>query len=163
MQEVMNQEIMALIAELKAQRDAMERMLQEGEQEASNLRLEKEADQRRIIELETRKLETENHLEEINEEAKMAQTGVDVKEGSRDLESVCVPTELEKVRKEREEMSKMIKKLEKARKEMEDQLQQAQEEANVVLGGDELPAAAAAAAPILLLLLVVVIVFTDAG
>ena len=72
-QEVVNLEMIFLIAQLKTQREETERRLGEAKQEATKLQLEKDADKWQIIELETRKNKNENRLDETHKEAKMAQ------------------------------------------------------------------------------------------
>jgi chromosome segregation ATPase len=131
-QEVMNSEMSAIIAQLKAQREETEKKLREAEIEATRLHIEKEVSKRHIIELETRQNETENRLEETKKEAKMVQATSVVEVANKESEKIMVAAELQQVQKEREEMSKMIKKLERAKGDMEGRLRDAQDEAQVL-------------------------------
>ncbi len=131
-QQVMNAELSAMIAQLREQKQEMERRLRESEIEATKLRLEKEASQRQIVELETRTVETQKSLQTTKNEARNLQANQTLEVATREAETIKVSAELEQVRKERLEMSKMIQKLEAARESMKDKLKQAQEESIVL-------------------------------
>lgn len=102
MQETMNKEMNALIAQLKTQRLEMESKLKASEQEAAQLRQEK---------------------------GRVAIGGASSEPA---IEIVTPESELEAVRKEREQMSKMIKRLESAKNEMSEKLKRAQAETEVL-------------------------------
>jgi hypothetical protein len=104
MQETMNREMNALIAQLKTQRLEMEEKLRASEQEAAQLRREKESPGMGLA-------------------TSVCGTGIDI---------VTPESELEAVRKEREQMSKMIQKLEGAKNQMAEKLKKAEDEAEVL-------------------------------
>jgi chromosome segregation ATPase len=131
-QQVMNSEMSALIAQLKTQREEMERRLKESETEATKLRLEREESRRQIVELETRKNDTEVRMAETKKEVKELQAKSTIETANQTSEKIIASAELNKVSQEREEMSKMIKKLEKAKSSMEGRLEKAAEETTVL-------------------------------
>lgn len=119
-QHVMNEEMNSLLAQLREQRDEMERRLRASEMEASKLRLEKETSKQTIVEVHREKLGTSNTV-----------NGPGVTQVVT-TEMVDFAAELELARKERLEMTKVIKKLEKAKETMEDKLNETQQEATAL-------------------------------
>jgi hypothetical protein len=103
-QETMNREMNALIAQLKTQRLEMEEKLRASEQEAAHLRREKES----------------------------PGMGLATSVSGTDIDIATPESEPEAVRKEREQMSKMIQKLEGAKNQMAEKLKKAEDEAEVL-------------------------------
>jgi DNA repair exonuclease SbcCD ATPase subunit len=136
-QTAMKSEMTDVIATMKAQREVMEERLREAERAAIKLRLEQESSRKQITELETKKQETENILQETQMEAKLVRSSSCLELAEKEGEKILVSAELEGVRKERENMSKMIKNLEKAKQDMEGRLSQAKEETTTLKAQNE--------------------------
>ena len=131
-QQVMNTEMSALIAQLKTQREELENKLKDSETEATKLRIEREESKMKIVELETKKNDTEARMEETKKEVRELQAKNTLEIANQGAEKILVNAELEQVKKEREEMNKMIKKLEKAKNSLEERCDKATEEAAVL-------------------------------
>jgi hypothetical protein len=136
-QAAMKTEMSDVLATMKAQREVMEERLQEAERAAMKLRYEQEYSRKQITDLETKKQEAENSLQQTQQEAKLVRSNSYLQLAEKEGEKIIVSAELEGVRKERENMSKMIKNLEQAKQDMEGRLTRAKEEATTLKAQNE--------------------------